>query len=236
LIADLTSLADSFVKGKVLLFDKPLFWTSFDLVNKVKFLLKSQLGLKKVKVGHSGTLDPLATGLLVVCTGKETRNIILYQSDEKEYLARITLGFTTPSFDLETDPDALFPTGHIGELQIQEVLRSFGSGYLQIPPAHSARMVKGVRSYKRARRGESLLPASSWVDLPAIDLVGYMAPVLNIRVVCSKGTYMRSLANDIGLRLGTGACLTGLIRTRSGKFRLDDAMRIQEFERNLLPL
>lgn len=213
-----------------------MFWTSFDLVNKVKFVLGSQLGLKKIKVGHSGTLDPLATGLLIVCTGKETRKISLYQSDEKEYLARITLGFTTPSFDLETDPSALFPTGHVGEREIKEVLMSFGTGYLQMPPAHSARMVKGIRAYKRARRGESFLPASSWVDLREIELIGYQAPVISLRVSCSKGTYMRSLAHDIGLRLGTGACLTGLTRIRSGTFRLDNAMQVREFERNLLPL
>jgi tRNA pseudouridine55 synthase len=227
-----TALAEEFIRGKVLLFNKPLYWTSFDLVHKVKIVLQKKLHVKKLKVGHAGTLDPLATGVMILCTGKETRNIDRYQLQSKEYLAKITLGSTTPSFDLETDIDATYPTQHISRALVEEVLAGFTGTQQQQPPGYSAVSVDGKRAYVLARKGSSVDLRHREIDISTIELIRYDLPVIEIRVICSKGTYIRALARDIGVKLGSGAHLTGLVRTAIGSFTILDAMGIEEFERN----
>jgi tRNA pseudouridine55 synthase len=229
-------LSDQFLNGKILLFHKPLFWTSFDLVNKVKSILRIQLNLRKLKIGHAGTLDPLATGLMILCTGKETRNIEKYQSLPKEYLASIKLGATTPSFDLETPIDHQFPYEHIHEDDIKNMLASFIGKQEQTPPSFSARMVNGTRAYKLARKGENPQMPPKEIIIHSLTLESFVIPDLKIRVKCSKGTYIRALARDIGQNLNTGAYLSGLIRTAIGDFLLKDALTIEEFEGNLTSL
>jgi len=229
-------MAEEFIRGKTLLLNKPLFWTSFDLVRKVKSVLNNKLNLKKLKVGHAGTLDPLATGLMIICTGKETRNIEQYQSQYKEYVAKITLGATTPSFDLETSIDVSYPTSHITRTEVEKVLCGFIGLHQQKPPDYSARLVNGNRAYTLARRGEVVDLQSREIEIRAIELVRFELPVLEIRVCCSKGTYIRALARDIGIQLSSGAHLTGLVRTAIGGFNLKDAMAIEDFERNLTVL
>lgn len=229
-----TALSEEFSQGKVLLFNKPLYWTSFDLVNKVKHLLRHQLNLKKIKIGHAGTLDPLATGLIIICTGKETRNIEKYQALPKEYIARIRLGSTTPSFDLETDVDATFPYEHLKESDVVNVLSGFTGVQSQVPPDFSARFVNGTRAYKLARKGEQLELPPKEITVYEISLISWELPVIEIRVLCSKGTYIRSLARDIGLKLGSGAHLTGLVRTATGEYLLQNALSLEEFQRNLV--
>ena len=230
---DTAAFAEGFVQGKVLLFNKPLYWTSFDLVSKVRNILKNRLHLKKLKVGHAGTLDPLATGLLIICTGKETRNIEKYQAEPKEYKATVTLGATTPSFDRETDVDNLFPVDHITRSGVERVLGSFVGIQLQEPPHFSARFINGTRAYKLARKGEMVTLAAREVNIQFIELISYNPPLIVIQVRCSKGTYIRALARDIGLKLDSGAYLSGLVRTRIGGFSVEQALSIEEFERNL---
>jgi tRNA pseudouridine55 synthase len=229
-------IAGEFALGKILLFDKPLYWTSFDLVRKIRGILKNQLGLKKLKVGHAGTLDPLATGLMIVCTGKETKNIEKYQSEFKEYQAVITLGATTPSFDLETNVDVTYPTDHITLADVENALNGLRGNTMQQPPDFSARFVNGKRAYTLARKGEAVDLPMKEIEIRSIELVRFELPVIEFRVVCSKGTYVRSLARDIGTALGSGAHLTGLVRTSIGNFLLKDAIKIEEFERNLVLL
>lgn len=229
-------IAEEFVLGKILLFDKPLYWTSFDLVNKIKGVLKNRLGLKKLKVGHAGTLDPLATGLMIICTGKETRNIEKYQAEFKEYRAVITLGATTPSFDRETDVDRTYPTEHITRADVESVLNGLRGTRMQQPPDYSARFVNGTRAYTLARKGEAVDLPMREIEIRSIELIRFETPLIEFRVVCSKGTYVRSLARDIGTGLGSGAYLTGLVRTSIGNFLLADAIKIEEFERNLVLL
>lgn len=231
---DQITLADEMLNGKVLLFNKPLYWTSFDLVSKVKVILKRQLQLKKIKVGHAGTLDPLATGLLIVCTGKETRNIEKYQAQPKEYQVKIQLGATTPSFDLETSVDQYFPFEHINEIQVHETLSSFVGTQMQIPPDFSARFVNGTRAYKLARKGETLELQPREITIHNISLISCQIPVVEFNVTCSKGTYIRALARDLGVSLGSGAYLSALTRTAIGNFLLKDALSIEEFERNFV--
>jgi tRNA pseudouridine55 synthase len=233
---DRETLAEEFTAGKVLLLNKPLYWTSFDLLRKIRGILKSQLGIKKIKVGHAGTLDPLATGLMIVCTGKETKNVEQYQSAYKEYLATITLGGTTPSFDLETAVDATYATDHITIDAVEQALQSFTGKQLQAPPAFSARFVNGKRAYELARKGEAVELQSREIDIRSISLISFSGLTLQFRVTCSKGTYIRSLARDLGERLESGAYLSGLVRTASGDFFLTNAMEIEEFERNLVLL
>jgi tRNA pseudouridine55 synthase len=233
---EIASLAEEFTGGKVLLFNKPLYWTSFDLVRKVKNILQNRLKLKKLKVGHAGTLDPLATGVMIICTGKETRNIDQYQSLPKEYHAKIMLGSTTPSFDLETDIDASYPVRHISKKIIEEVLSGFTGIQQQKPPEYSALNVNGKRAYTMARKGVAVELLHREIDIHAIDLVHFDLPVIEIYVRCSKGTYIRALARDIGSRLGSGAHLTGLVRTAIGNFKINDALGIEEFERNFILL
>jgi tRNA pseudouridine55 synthase len=226
--------AQQLADGKVLLFNKPLYWTSFDLVNKVKFILKHRLNLKKIKVGHAGTLDPLATGLMIVCIGKETKNIEKYQSQSKEYLAKLYVGKTTPSFDLETEADATFQTDHINQSLVVSAVASFLGTQLQVPPDYSARFIKGTRAYKLARLGETVELDPREITISEISLTGFNLPEISLRVVCSKGTYIRALARDIGKRLDSGAYLSSLIRTRIGDFYLKEAIGIDEFERNFV--
>src|SRR5512133_192404 len=233
--SDLTSkIAEDFLNGKVLLFNKPLYWTSFDLVNKIKAIIRNRLGLKKIKIGHAGTLDPLATGLMVVCTGKETRNIEKYQSGTKEYLANIFLGATTPSYDLETNINATFPVEHINRSLVENTLESFRGVQLQVPPDYSARFVKGKRAYELARKGQPVELEAREIFIYDISLASFSMPLIGVKVNCSKGTYIRSLARDIGERLGSGAYLSGLIRTGIGEFSISQALDIEEFERNFV--
>jgi tRNA pseudouridine55 synthase len=227
-------LSEDFTKGRVLLFNKPLYWTSFDLANKVKYILKHRLNLKKIKVGHAGTLDPLATGLLVICTGKETRNIETYQSQPKEYLAKVYLGATTPSYDLETPVNAEFPTEHITRSDVEAVLGTFQGPQLQMPPDFSARFINGTRAYKLARKGENLELTPRGITIYNISLLTFNLPHIEFRVNCSKGTYIRSLARDIGLKLHSGAYLAGLVRTAIGEFSIRDALSIEDFDRNFV--
>jgi len=233
---EIAELAEEFSRGKVLLFNKPIYWTSFDLVNKVKNIIRQRLNLKKLKIGHAGTLDPLAAGLMILCTGKETRNIEKYQIRDKEYIAKIRLGTTTPSFDLETNIDATYPVDHIRKQDVERILASFTGFQLQVPPDFSARFVNGTRAYKLARKGESLELQPKEIAIHSIYLSACDLPIIEIHVHCSKGTYIRSLARDIGFRLGSGAHLISLIRTGIGEFLLKNALSLEEFERNLVSL
>ena len=220
-----------FVEGEVLAFDKPLRWTSFDLVAKVRYNLCRLLGTKKLKVGHSGTLDPLATGVVIVCTGKKTKLIEHLQYDVKEYVATMQLGATTPSYDMEKEVDATYPTAHITRTLIDETIPSFLGEQWQVPPMFSAVQVNGKRAYQLARKGETVELKPKLLVIDAIEVLGFDAEQmqLTIRVVCSKGTYIRALARDIGERLGSGAYLTALRRTRVGDIRVEDCMTIDDF-------
>lgn len=219
-----------FKEGEVLYFDKPLTWTSFAVVNKVRYHLCRKLGVKKLKVGHAGTLDPLATGVMILCTGKATKRIEELQAHTKEYVATLMLGATTPSYDLEKEIDAIYPTEHITRELVEEVLKKFIGSIEQVPPAFSACMVDGKRAYDLARKGEEVQLKAKTLVIDEIELLECNLPVIKIRVVCSKGTYIRALARDIGEALQSGAHLTGLIRTRVGEVRLEDCMQVDAFE------
>ena len=219
-----------FKEGEVLYFDKPLTWTSFAVVNKVRYHLCRKLGVKKLKVGHAGTLDPLATGVMILCTGKATKRIEELQAHTKEYVATLILGATTPSYDLEKEIDATYPTEHITRELVEEVLKKFIGSIEQVPPAFSACMVDGKRAYDLARKGEEVQLKAKTLVIDEIELLECNLPVIKIRVVCSKGTYIRALARDIGEALQSGAHLTGLIRTRVGEVRLEDCMQVDAFE------
>lgn len=221
---------DNLVKGKVLLFDKPLEWTSFQVVNKVRWLLKRKFKLKKIKVGHAGTLDPLATGLLVICIGKETKNIHHYQAAEKEYTGTITLGATTPSYDLETAIDQTFDYSNITEQKIQAVKQQFIGIIDQKPPLFSAVKKSGVRLYEHARKGETVEIESRKVCVFEFEITKIQLPHLDFRVRCSKGTYIRSLAHDFGQALQNGAYLSALRRTKIGDLSVEDAYSPESFE------
>lgn len=220
-----------FIEGTILCFDKPLTWTSFDVVAKMRWQLCKHLGVKKLKVGHAGTLDPLATGVLIVCTGKATKRIDELQAHTKEYVATLQLGATTPSFDLETEVDATFPTDHITQSLIEETLPRFMGRIEQIPPAYSACKVDGHRAYDLARKGKDVELKPKILVIDEIELQNFDAAQMQmtIRVVCSKGTYIRALARDIGQALGSGAHLTALRRTRIGQYRVEDCMKIEDF-------
>ena len=219
-----------FKEGEVLYFDKPLTWTSFAVVNKIRYHLCRKLGVKKLKVGHAGTLDPLATGVMILCTGKATKRIEELQAHTKEYVATLMLGATTPSYDLEKEIDATYPTEHITRELVEEVLKKFVGSIEQVPPAFSACMVDGKRAYDLARKGEEVQLKAKTLVIDEIELLECNLPVIKIRVVCSKGTYIRALARDIGEALQSGAHLTGLIRTRVGEVRLEDCMQVDAFE------
>ena len=217
------------IKGEVFYLDKPLGWTSFDVVKRIRGKLHHRLGIKKLKVGHAGTLDPLATGVLIVCTGKMTKQIDELQAHVKEYVAEITLGATTPSFDLETPIDATYPTEHITREQVEQVLRQqFVGSIKQVPPSYSACKVDGHRAYKMARKGKEVELKAKELVIDEIELLNYSMPRIEIRVVCSKGTYIRALARDIGQALGSGAHLTALRRTRVGGVRVADCLQVPD--------
>lgn len=217
------------IKGEVFYLDKPLGWTSFDVVKRIRGKLHHRLGIKKLKVGHAGTLDPLATGVLIVCTGKMTKQIDELQAHVKEYVAEITLGATTPSFDLETPIDATYPTEHITREQVEQVLQQqFVGSIKQVPPSYSACKVDGHRAYKMARKGKEVELKAKELVIDEIELLNYSMPRIEIRVVCSKGTYIRALARDIGQALGSGAHLTALRRTRVGGVRVDDCLQVPD--------
>jgi len=222
-----------FINGEVLLFDKDLNWTSFDLVSRVRNTLCKKTGIKKLKVGHAGTLDPLATGLMILCTGKATKQIELYQADEKEYIATLKLGATTPSFDLETEEDSKNETTLVSEELFKNAAKKFVGEIDQVPPIFSAVKIKGKRAFEYARNGEELKLQPKKIVIRNIELVSFELPSVIIKVVCSKGTYIRSLARDIGEELKCGAYLTGLQRTRIGKFTVENAMTIDFFMENI---
>lgn len=222
-----------FVAGTVLSFDKPLDWTSFDVVNKVRCMICKKLKIKKLKVGHAGTLDPKATGLVLVCTGKATKSIESLQAEEKEYVATIKLGATTPSFDLETDEDKTFSTEQITREMVEEKVQSFIGEIDQVPPVFSAIKVNGKRAFDFARGGKELDLEARKIVIREIEILKFEKPELILRVVCGKGTYIRSLARDLGESLNSGAYLTGLIRTKTGTNRLEDAWTIGNFEKYL---
>lgn len=220
-----------FVEGEILAFDKPLHWTSFDVVAKVRRVLCRCLGQKKLKVGHSGTLDPLATGVVIVCTGKKTKMIEQLQYDTKEYVATMQLGATTPSYDMEHAVDKTFPTAHITRTLIDQTIPQFVGEQWQIPPMYSAVSINGKRAYEIARKGETVELKPKLLVIDEIEVLSFDAEkmLLTIRVVCSKGTYIRALARDIGEQLQSGAYLTALRRTKVGNTRVEDCYQIDSF-------
>jgi len=220
----------NFQEGEVLLFNKPLYWTSFDLVNKIRILIKSTFGIKKIKVGHAGTLDPLASGLMIICTGKATKKIDTFRDLDKEYIATFHLGETTPSFDLETETDNHYPTDHISEELVKDVLTGFLGEQKQLPPIYSAKLIDGKRAYEFARKGidKKLEPVT--VFFREIELLSFKIPEIEIRLVCSKGTYIRSFARDFGQALGSGSYLSSLRRMAIGLYRVNDSYSLEKFK------
>lgn len=219
-----------FKEGEILCFDKPLGWTSFKVVGHARYHLCRYLGQKKLKVGHAGTLDPLATGVVIVCTGKATRRIEELQAHTKEYVATLRLGATTPSYDLEHPIDAEYPTEHITRPMVEEVLQRFVGEIEQVPPAFSACMVNGTRAYDLARKGKEVELKPKKLVIDEIELLDYRMPDITLRVVCSKGTYIRALARDIGEALHSGAHLIALRRTRVGEVRVEDCLDPRTFK------
>lgn len=222
-----------FPAGEILLFDKELEWTSFDVVNKVRYVLCQKLGIKKMKVGHAGTLDPLATGLVILCTGKSTKKIEELQLGEKEYTATLKIGATTPSFDLETKEDSTADFSHVTKDMLETALQKFIGDIDQVPPVFSAVKVKGKRAFNYARKGEDVQLKAKQITIKSIDIESFDLPEVRIRVVCGKGTYIRALARDIGESLNCGAYLTALERTRIGDYKLEDAFKVNFFLENL---
>ena len=222
----------NFLAGQVLAFDKPYGITSFALVNKVRWLLTQRMGGKKIKVGHAGTLDPLATGVMVICTGRATKSIDSLQAGVKEYVATLQLGATTPSYDLEHPIDATYPTAHITRALIDETLPRFVGEIMQVPPAFSACKVEGKRAYDLARRGENVELRAKPLRIDEMEVMEWDAETmrLSLRIVCSKGTYIRALARDIGQALQSGAHLTALRRTQVGNCRVEGCHTIESFE------
>lgn len=220
-----------FQEGEILCFDKPLTWTSFNVVAKIRARLCHRLGVRKLKVGHAGTLDPLATGVMVVCTGRATKRIDELQAHVKEYVATLQLGATTPSFDLEKPIDQTYPTSHITESLVREVLTRFLGRIEQVPPAFSACKIDGKRAYDLARKGKDVELKPKVLVIDQIELLDFNQEKMQatIRVVCSKGTYIRALARDIGLALDSGAHLIALRRTRVGDVRVEDCMKVEDF-------
>lgn len=219
--------------GEILYFNKPLTWTSFNLVNRVRGVLSRHLGVKKLKVGHAGTLDPLATGVMILCTGKATKLIESFQYQTKEYIATLQLGATTPSFDLEKEIDATYPTQHITEELVRETLKQFVGTIEQVPPTFSAVKIDGKRAYQYARQGQEVDIKPKTLVIDEIELLDCHLPAITIRVVCSKGTYIRALARDIGVALQSGAHLTALQRTRIGEITLDKCLDYDQFVEQL---
>jgi len=222
---------DTYQEGRVLLIDKPLNWTSFQVVNKIRWLIKQQFSIKKIKVGHAGTLDPLATGLLILCTGKFTKRIETYQAQVKEYTGTITLGATTPSYDLESEIDQKFDISEISEEDILKNTQQFLGEIQQQPPIFSALKKNGKRLYEYAREGSKIDIPSRAVTIKEFEITKIELPCIEFRIVCGKGTYIRSLAHDFGRSLNNGAHLSGLRRTKIGEFRVEDAISVLEFEK-----
>jgi tRNA pseudouridine55 synthase len=222
-----------FQAGEVLLFDKPIGWTSFDVVNKVRYLIRSHLGIKKIKVGHAGTLDPLATGLLILCTGKFTKRIQEFQDQDKEYTGTFFLGATTPSFDKETEIDKTYNISHITDDKILNTAKQLTGDIEQIPPLFSAIKIKGKRAYDYARKNKDVKLNPRKVSINEFEITGIDLPKIYFRVSCSKGTYIRSLARDFGEALNAGAYLTSLCRTKSGSIDLSETMTIEMFQQLL---
>ena len=220
-----------FLDGKILLVDKPLTWSSFHAVNALKWAIRKKFALKKIKIGHAGTLDPLATGLLIICTGKATKKIPELQAKVKEYTGTFTLGATTPSYDLETEVDTTYPVAHITEAKIHETAAAFLGEINQTPPVFSAIKKQGKRLYEFARKGETVSIPSRIVEILEFEITDIQMPVVGFRVVCSKGTYIRSLAHDFGKALDSGAYLSQLRRTRIGDYNVNKAHTPQEFKK-----
>jgi tRNA pseudouridine55 synthase len=218
----------NFLDGEILYIDKPLGWTSFDAVKRLRSTIQRRLGIKKMKVGHAGTLDPLATGVMIVCTGKSTKRIDELQAGVKEYIATIALGATTPSFDLETEIDATYPTEHITEELVRATLEQFKGRIEQIPPAFSAVKIDGQRAYKMARQGTDVELKAKVLVIDEIEMLKYSQSSIELRIVCSKGTYIRALARDIGKALGSGGHLTALRRTRVGDTGIDLCLNMDQ--------
>ena len=224
---------EDYKEGQVLLIDKPLHWTSFQAVNKLRWEIRQAFNIKKIKVGHAGTLDPLATGLLVICTGKMTKQINTFQGQEKEYTGTFVLGSSTPSYDLETEIDNTYPTDHITETLIHDTTKQFIGKIEQFPPVFSAIKKDGKRLYEFARAGEEVEIKSRQVEITEFEITQISNLELQFRVVCSKGTYIRSLAHDFGKALNSGAHLSELRRTRIGDFTVKNALTPEEFIKNL---
>lgn len=222
-----------FKEGYIAIIDKPLEWTSTDVVRKIKYALQHRLGYKKIKIGHAGTLDPLATGVLIVCIGKATKMVNELQAEQKEYVADIVLGATTPSYDLEHPIDKYYPTEHITREKIEQALRDLTGERLQAPPIYSAKKVEGVRAYEFARAGEEVELKKALINIYEMEILSLEMPLLRIRVRCSKGTYIRSLAHEIGLALDSGAHLSALRRTRSGGFTAENGWKLEDFMEKL---
>lgn len=217
-----------FISGEIIGIDKPLGWTSFDAVKRIRGAIQRRLNVKKFKVGHAGTLDPLATGVLIICTGRATRDIERLQNGTKEYIATIKLGATTPSFDLETEIDATYPYEHISMEMVSDILPRFTGHIMQVPPVYSAVKVDGKRAYKYARKGAEVELKAKPLVIEELELLPSELPELKLRIVCSKGTYIRALTRDIGQALNSGAHLTALRRTRVGNIGISDCLSVEE--------
>ena len=223
--------AQAFQEGQLLLMDKPLSWSSFDVVNKMRYLIKRHCNIKKIKVGHAGTLDPLATGLMLICTGKYTKRIAEFMGQEKRYMGTIMLGGTTPSYDLETAIDATFPYDHISTEEVYAFAKAYTGTIQQRPPIFSALRKEGKRLYEYARKGQTVDIPTREVTVSQFDITRIALPEVDFDVTCSKGTYIRSLAYDLGKGLDSGAHLTALRRTHIGDYAVADAMSIEDFEK-----
>lgn len=233
---DISNLsAQDFLDGQLLLIDKPLNWTSFDAVKKLRYLIRKKFSLKKIKVGHAGTLDPLATGLLIICTGKFTKRISDLTVQNKAYEGTITIGATTPSFDLETEIENKTDFSHITDGDIKQAVDALTGELDQVPPAFSAKWVDGKRAYIAAREGREIELKSNKVEVEKFEYSAGNLPEIHFKITCSKGTYIRSIARDIGVELGTGAYLSALRRTAIGDYSVEDALTVAEFERQILP-
>ena len=224
-----------FESGEILYFNKPYTWTSFRLVGRIRWIISKSFGIKKLKVGHAGALDPLATGVMIICTGKATKKIESFQYQTKEYIASLQLGATTPSFDMEHEIDKTYPYEHITRSLIDKTLPQFIGEIMQTPPIFSAVKVEGKRAYRYARNGEEVKLKSKPLVIEEIEVLSFELPKLELRIVCSKGTYIRALARDIGFALGSGAYLTALKRTRIGNITLKDCSNIEDFEAKYRP-
>ncbi len=224
--------AEEYLDGQILLFNKPVKWTSFDVVKKVKSKLYHKYKLKKIKVGHAGTLDPLADGLMIVCTGRATKKLNGFQDYDKEYIATFGLGKTTPSYDLEKEFDGEFPVNHISREMIAKTLAGFIGEQEQIPPVFSAKWLNGKRAYDLAREEKKVELKPSLVNIKEVELISLEMPFVKARIKCSKGTYIRSIARDLGKKLESGAYLSALTRTAVGNYHLDNALDIETFEEN----